>query len=134
MKIIFFGTPVFAAKTLEYLIDQGIEVAAVVTKPDKPKGRSGRPLPPPVKTIAQEKIPDVSVFQPQKASSPEFIQTLSQFPADLFVVVAYGEIMKQELLDMPKLACVNVHASLLPKYRGAAPIQRLSSTEKKNPA
>ncbi len=124
MKIVFFGTPEFAAKTLEYLIDQGLEVVAVVTKPDKPQGRSGRPLPTPVKEMAREKIPDIPVFQPQKASSSEFIHTLSNYPADVFVVVAYGEIIKQELIDMPKLACLNVHASLLPQYRGAAPIQR----------
>lgn len=124
MKIVFFGTPEFASRTLEYLIDQGVDIVAVVTKPDKAKGRSAELRPTPVKVVAAEKIPDVPVFQPEKASSPDFIQTLSGYPADVFVVVAYGEIIKQELIDMPRLACLNVHASLLPKYRGAAPIQR----------
>ncbi|NGX57893.1 MAG: Methionyl-tRNA formyltransferase [Chlamydiae bacterium] len=124
MKIIFFGTPQFASRTLAYLVDHGIDIVAVVTKPDKPVGRSGKPVPCSVKVIAQEKLPEVPLFQPDKASTPEFIKTLAPFNADVFVVVAYGEIINQELLDLPKKACINVHASLLPKYRGAAPIQR----------
>jgi len=125
MKVVFFGTPTFASETLRALIDHGIEVVAVVTKPDKPVGRSGKPVPAPVKLLAQEKIPNCPLFQPEKASTPEFVETLRPFTADLFVVVAYGEIVNQDLLNLPKLGCINVHGSLLPKYRGAAPIQRV---------
>src|ERR1700722_14416890 len=123
MKVIFFGTPPFAAHVLEYLLSQCIHVAAVVTKPDRPKGRSRVPLPTPVKLIAQQQIPPIPVYQPELVSDPEFADVLIPYQADLFVVVAYGEIIKQHLLDMPKLGCINLHASLLPKYRGAAPIQ-----------
>lgn len=121
MKIIFFGSPEFAAKTLEYLLQQGIEIAAVVTKPDKPKGRSKEPQPVPVKIVAQQH--GLPVYQPPKASAPDFAPTLAQYQPDLFVVVAYGEIIKQHLLDMPRLGCINVHPSLLPKYRGATPVE-----------
>jgi methionyl-tRNA formyltransferase len=136
MKIVFFGTPHFAAQILGFLIDHGvdheIQVAAVVSKPDKPKGRSGTPVSTPVKSVAQEKIPQVPLYQPEVASAPEFADTLRGCQADLFVVVAYGEIVRQHLLDMPRLGCINVHPSLLPKYRGAAPIQRsLINGEKK---
>ena len=124
MKVIFFGTPPFAAHVLEYLLSHSIHVAAVVTKPDRPKGRSRVPLPTPVKLIAQQQIPPIPVYQPELVSDPEFADVLIPYQADLFVVVAYGEIIKQHLLDMPKLGCINLHASLLPKYRGAAPIQR----------
>lgn len=124
MKIVFFGTPQFAAEILSYLLKNGIEVAAVVTKPDKPKGRSGTPIPTPVKLVALSQNPPLPIYQPELVSAPEFSDTLIQYQADLFVVVAFGEIIKQHLLDMPKLGCINVHASLLPKYRGAAPIQR----------
>jgi len=124
MKVIFFGTPTFASETLQFLIDHDVDIVGVVTKPDKPVGRSKKPVPTPVKQVAQEKLPHVSLFQPEKASTTEFIETLSLLNADLFVVVAYGEIISQALLDLPKIACINVHASLLPKYRGAAPIQR----------
>ncbi len=122
MKIIYFGTPVFAAKTLSFLLEQGVEVAAAVTRPDKPKGRSGKFIHTPVKEIAlQHEIP---VYQPEKVSSEDFADILPRYDADLFVVVAYGEIVKQHILEMPKKGCINLHASLLPKYRGAAPIQR----------
>jgi methionyl-tRNA formyltransferase len=122
MRVVFFGTPVFAAHSLSYLLDKGVEVAAVVTRPDKPKGRSGKLISTPVKDVAlKHQIP---VFQPVKVSSPEFADVLPAFNADLFVVVAYGEIVKQHILDMPALGCINLHTSLLPKYRGAAPIQR----------
>jgi len=124
MKIIFFGTPTFASETLRFLIEHNVEIIGVVTKPDKPVGRSGRPVPSPVKQTALERLPQVPLFQPEKASTPEFVETLKPLDADLFVVVAYGEIISQALLDLPKVACLNVHASLLPKYRGAAPIQR----------
>lgn len=124
MKIIFFGTPQFAANVLSYLWDHDIDVVAVITKPDMPKGRSGALVPSPVKTLAQLRKPLIPIFQPERVSSADFKDILLPFNADLFVVVAYGEIMQQHLLDMPRLGCINLHASLLPKYRGAAPIQR----------
>jgi methionyl-tRNA formyltransferase len=124
MKVIFFGTPQFAANVLDYLCTHEVEIAAIVTKPDKPKGRSGALIPTPVKAMASARLPSVPVFQPELVSSPDFANVLPSFQADLFVVVAYGEIIKQHLLDMPRLGCINLHTSLLPKYRGAAPIQR----------
>lgn len=124
MKIVYFGTPDIAGKVLEFLIDHQVDVVAVITKPDRPKGRSLECLPTPVKSVAQKKIPSIPLFQPEIVSAAEFAPILDKFEADLFVVVAYGEIIKQHLLDMPKVACINMHASLLPKYRGAAPIQR----------
>jgi methionyl-tRNA formyltransferase len=124
MKIIFFGTPQFAANVLNDLLQNKFNVVAVITKPDRPVGRSGTPVPTPVKVIAESFSPSLPVFQPELVSSPQFTSTLEQFQADLFIVVAYGEILKQHLLDLPKIACINIHASLLPKYRGAAPIQR----------
>lgn len=123
LRIVFFGTPQFAATILGYLLDNEISIEAIVTKPDKPKGRSRVPISTPVKAIAQERIPQVPIYQPEIASEISFAEILRQHQADLFVVVAYGEIIKQHLLDMPRLGCINVHASLLPKYRGAAPIQ-----------
>lgn len=124
MKIVYFGTPAFAADVLSYLLQHHVNVVAVITKPDRPKGRSGEPVPTPVKCIANSHNPPIPCFQPPIVSAPEFADVLPRFEADLFVVVAYGEIIKQHLLDMPKLGCINLHASLLPKYRGAAPIQR----------
>lgn len=124
MKIVFFGTPKFAANTLSYLLEHNISIAAVITKPDKPQGRSGKLVSPPVKNVAESQNPPIPVYQPPLVSAEEFAGTLKHYDADLFIVVAYGEIIKQHLLDMPKLGCINVHASLLPKYRGAAPIQR----------
>lgn len=121
MKIVFFGTPEFSASILTYLLEHGVDVVAVITKPDRPKGRSATPVPTPVKQVAQAH--NIPFFQPPLVSAPEFANTLPPFKADLFVVVAYGEIIKQHLLDMPRLGCINVHPSLLPKYRGAAPIQ-----------
>ncbi|MCE5316706.1 MAG: methionyl-tRNA formyltransferase, partial [Parachlamydia sp.] len=120
MKVIYFGTPEFAASVLTYLLKEGVEIVAVVTKPDRPKGRSLTPLPTPVK-LAAGSLP---VHQPEKASDPAFAQTLAAYNADLFVVVAYGEIVKNNILALPKMGCINLHASLLPKFRGAAPIQR----------
>jgi methionyl-tRNA formyltransferase len=124
MKIVFFGTPPFAAEVLDHLMAHGVNVVAVVTKPDKPKGRSGDPVPTAVKSLVLQKYPHLPLFQPALISAPGESDILLPFHADLFVVVAYGEIIKQHLLDMPPLGCINVHASLLPKYRGAAPIQR----------
>lgn len=122
MRVIFFGTPIFAANILEYLLRNQIDIVAVVTKPDRPQGRSGELIPPPVKLIALDQ--GLPLYQPEIVSAIDFAPVLSHYQADLFVVVAYGEILKQHLLDMPKLGCINVHASLLPKYRGAAPIQQ----------
>lgn len=122
MNVVYFGTPQFAADVLETLLEQGVNVVAVVSRTDKPKGRSGTPVPTPVKQVALEK--GIPVHQPVKVSAPEFEETLHSFDADLFVVVAYGEILKQHVLDAPRKGCINLHASLLPKYRGAAPIQR----------
>jgi len=121
MKVIFFGTPHFAAEILQFLVENKIQIVAVITKPDKPKGRSGTPVPTPVKEVAQSL--SLPFFQPPIVSDPSFASTFQNFNPDLFIVVAYGEILKQHLLDMPRKGCINVHASLLPKYRGAAPIQ-----------
>ncbi len=122
MKVVFFGTPEFAADVLQHLLNHDVKVLAVVTKPDQPKGRSKTPVPPPVKLIAEQY--HLPVYQPERCSTPEFEQILAQYNADIFAVVAYGEIIKEEILALPKIACINVHASLLPKFRGAAPIQR----------
>lgn len=124
MKVIFFGTPQFAANVLAYLFDQGVDVVAVVTRTDKPKGRTADPVYTPVKNLVLEKKPTIALLQPEKISTRESAELLSQFEADLFVVVAYGEILQQFILDIPKVGCINLHTSLLPKYRGAAPIQR----------
>lgn len=124
MRVVYFGTPLFAAHVLEYLLDHQVDIVAVISKPDRPKGRSGTAVPTPVKVMAHAKNPQMPVFQPEIVSAPEFTEILNAFDADLFVVVAYGEIIKQHLLDMPRKACINLHGSLLPKYRGAAPIQR----------
>lgn len=124
MKIVFFGTPRFSAEVLSYLLQHQVDVVAVITKPDRPLGRSAALMPTPVKTIAESHSPSLPVFQPEIVSASDFAPILSNFQADLFVVVAYGEILKEHLLEMPKVACINVHTSLLPKYRGAAPIQR----------
>jgi len=124
MRIVFFGTPEIAKEALEFLFQNGVEIVGIVTKPDKPKGRSSTLLPPPVKEWAQKAIPSVPLFQPEKASTSEMIEALKQLHPDLFVVVAYGEIMKQALLDVAPHGAINLHASLLPKWRGAAPIQR----------
>ena len=124
MKIVYFGTPQFAAEVLQFLIDNHVNIVAVITKPDRPKGRSGDPVPTPVKLVTQAQNPPIPVHQPELVSAPEFAAILQAYQADLFVVVAYGEILKQHILDMPAKGCINMHASLLPKYRGAAPIQR----------
>lgn len=124
MKVVYFGTPLFAAKVLTYLVDRGIEIVCVVTKPDRAKGRSLNVIPTPVKEAALSFNPPLPVLQPVIISDAMNTPILEKFDADLFVVVAYGEIIKQHLLDMPKIACINLHASLLPKYRGAAPIQK----------
>ncbi len=121
MKIVFMGTPDFAVGALEALIEEGYEITAVVTQPDKAKGRSKELQFPPVKECAiRHGIP---VMQPRRIKTPEAIEELKQYEADVFVVAAFGQILSKEILDMPKFGCLNIHASLLPKYRGASPIQ-----------
>ncbi len=124
MRIVFFGTSSFAASVLEYLLKAHVSVVAVVTRPDRPFGRSQRLASPPVKEMLQKQAMEIPLLQPEKASTPEFAETLKSYDADLFVVVVYGEILKQYILDLPKMGAINVHPSLLPKYRGATPIQR----------
>ena len=123
MKIVFFGTPQFAVTTLTKLLESpDIEVAAVVTQPDKIRGRGNKVLPSAVKKIALEH--NLPIWQPAKIKKDrETLDRLKATSADAFVVVAYGQILSTEILSMPKLGCINVHGSLLPKYRGAAPIQ-----------
>lgn len=121
MKIVFMGTPDFAVGALEALIEEGYEITAVVTQPDKAKGRSKELQFPPVKECAiRHGIP---VMQPRRIKTPEAIEELKQYEADVYVVAAFGQILSKEILDMPKFGCLNIHASLLPKYRGASPIQ-----------
>ena len=121
MKIVFMGTPDFAVSTLESLVKGGHEVIAAVTQPDKPKGRGKAVQYTPVKEKALEY--EIPVYQPVKARDPEFIELLKGMNPDVIVVVAFGQLLPKAILDIPKYGCVNVHASLLPKYRGAAPIQ-----------
>lgn len=116
------GTPEFAVPCLQALLDAGHEVAMVVTQPDKPVGRKKVLTAPPVKLLAESR--GIPVFQPEKIrKQPEVLERLKAVAAELFVVVAYGKILPQEVLDLPTRGCINVHASLLPKYRGSAPIQ-----------
>ena len=121
MKVIFMGTPDFAVGTLEAIIEAGHEVMLVVTQPDKPKGRGKAMQFPPVKECALRH--GLSVFQPARIRESSNIEYLRGYHADIIIVVAFGQIMPKSILDMPKYGCINVHASLLPKYRGAAPIQ-----------
>lgn len=121
MKIIFMGTPDFAVGTLEALVEAGHEVVLAVTQPDKPKGRGKEMQYTPVKECALKY--DIPVFQPRRVREPECIEELRKYDADIMVVVAFGQILPKEILEMCPYGCVNVHASLLPKYRGAAPIQ-----------
>jgi methionyl-tRNA formyltransferase len=123
MKLVFFGTPQFAVPSLERLLaEPGFEVLAVVTQPDKRRGRGKELSPSPVKAIAQTH--HIPVWQPKRVKrDAETLDALRAYGADAFVVVAYGQILSQEILDMPRLGCVNGHGSLLPEYRGAAPIQ-----------
>lgn len=121
MRIIFMGTPDFAVGALESIIKAGHQVVLVVTQPDKPKGRGKEMQVTPIKECALRcQIP---VFQPVKIKTEEAIDELRKYQADLFVVAAFGQILSQAILDMPPFGCVNIHASLLPKFRGAAPIQ-----------
>lgn len=121
MKVVYMGTPDFAVGALEAIIKAGHEVTAVVTQPDRPKGRGKELQISPVKACAMKY--GIEVFQPEKIKTPEAVEVLRTFEADIFVVAAFGQILSKEILEMPKYGCVNIHASLLPKYRGAAPIQ-----------
>ena len=121
MKVVFMGTPDFAVSTLEAIYEAGHEIVLVVTQPDKPRGRGKEMQFPDVKVWALEH--DLPVYQPVKIKEEEAIEYLRGYEADVFVVAAFGQILPKAILDMPPLGCVNVHASLLPKYRGAAPIQ-----------
>jgi methionyl-tRNA formyltransferase len=124
MRIVFFGTPKFAIPTLEKLLSQPeFEVVGVVTQPDKKRGRGNQLMPSPVKTLALSH--EIPIWQPARIKKdPNTIAALQNLQADVFVVIAYGQILSQEILDLPKLGCINVHGSILPAYRGAAPIQR----------
>lgn len=122
MKIIFAGTPDFAVPALKMLIASEHEVCAVYTQPDRPSGRGQKLKPGPVKELALSA--DIAVFQPEILKSQQEVQQLIDFDADLLVVVAYGMVLSQEVLDIPRLGCINIHGSLLPRWRGAAPIQR----------
>ena len=121
MRIIFMGTPDFAVPVFEELIRAGQEVVLAVTQPDRRSGRGKESTPPPVKRAAI--AASVPVYQPEKVRTDEAYEQLKAYQPDLIVVAAFGQILPQRVLDLPRLGCVNVHASLLPKYRGAAPIQ-----------
>ncbi|KPI48106.1 methionyl-tRNA formyltransferase [Clostridioides difficile] len=120
MKIVFMGTPDIAVPCLQKIIDEKYDILGVVTQPDKPKGRGKKLGMSPVKEIAIEN--NIPVYQPIKARDEEFIDTMKSLNPDVVVVVAFGQILPKEILEIPKLGCINVHVSLLPKYRGAAPI------------
>lgn len=122
MRIVYMGTSDFAVYPLKTLIDKGYEVVGVVSQPDRPKGRGRKITAPPVKEIAL--IHNIPVFQPEKVKHPEAVAFIGSWQPDLIVVVAYGQILSRDLLFLPPLGCINIHASLLPFYRGAAPIQR----------
>jgi methionyl-tRNA formyltransferase len=122
MRIIFAGTPEFAASHLQALLDAGREIVAVYTQPDRPAGRGQKLMPSPVKQLALQH--NIAVYQPQTLRDPAAQAELAALKPDLMVVVAYGLILPQVVLDTPRLGCINSHASLLPRWRGAAPIQR----------
>jgi methionyl-tRNA formyltransferase len=120
LRLIFMGTPEFACPTLQMLIDRGENIVTVITQPDRPKGRGQQTLPPPVKVLAE--LHSIPVMQPPKVRVPEVVESIRQLRPDLIVVVAFGQILPKSLLDIPTHGCINVHASLLPRYRGAAPL------------
>ena len=122
MRVLFWGTPEFAAPPLRALLGEGFEVVGVVTQPDRPQGRSRSSLvASPIKRIALEE--SIPVLQPEKPRGPEFMDAVRALEADISVVVAYGHILPREVIDLPRLGTLNIHASLLPQWRGAAPIQ-----------
>ena len=122
MKIVYMGTPDFAVAPLAALVKNGYEVEAVITQPDKPKGRGKTMMFTPVKEEALKH--DIPVLQPVKVRDPEFVEKLAKIAPDIIIVAAFGQIIPKSILEMPKFGCINIHASLLPKYRGAAPIQQ----------
>ena len=122
MRVLFMGTPDFAEESLKSLVETNYDVIGVVTNPDKPKGRGMKMVASPVKEYAQEK--GLKIYQPEKVrKNVEFIEEIKNLNPDVICVVAYGKILPKEILEIPKLGCINVHGSLLPEYRGAAPIQ-----------
>lgn len=122
MKVVFMGTPDFAKESLKAIYNAGYEIIGVVTNPDKPQGRGMKLTASPVKQFALEK--ELNIYQPEKVkNNKDFIEEMENLNPDVICVVAYGKILPKELLEIPKLGCINVHGSLLPKYRGAAPIQ-----------
>ncbi|MGI6224904.1 MAG: methionyl-tRNA formyltransferase [Peptococcales bacterium] len=120
MRIVFMGTPDFAVPTLKQLIKKGHEVVGVITQPDRPAGRGKKLTPSPIKVIAQNE--GLFIYQPEKIRDPQAIESIKELQPDVIVVVAYGQILPREILELPPFGAINVHASLLPKYRGAAPI------------
>lgn len=120
-RIVFMGTPEYAVPSLRSMVSAGLEVVAVVTQPDRPKGRGRKPLPPPVKRAALEM--GIPALQPVRVSEPAFCEEIARFTPDILVVVAFGQILKESLLRIPRWGSLNIHASLLPRYRGPAPIQ-----------
>lgn len=120
LKVVFMGTPAFAAPVLRALIDSGCDMKGVVTQPDRRAGRGRKPILSPVKELALNE--GLAIYQPEKVRDPSFVDTLRSLEADVMVVVAYGRILPKEILDIAPMGCINVHASLLPAYRGAAPI------------
>ena len=122
MRAVFMGTPDFAVKPLKALYEAGVEIVCVVTQPDKPKGRHKTPTPCPVKEEALSL--GLTVITPERLKNKDEYEKLREYPADIFIVAAFGQILPKEVLIMPKYGCINIHASLLPRYRGAAPIQK----------
>jgi len=122
IRTVFMGTPEFALDTFQGLIDFGLNLVGTYTQPDRPKGRGKKLAAPPVKELAQKYA--IPVFQPQKLRAPDVVEELKALQPDLIVVVAYGQILPKTVLEIPQYGCINVHASLLPKYRGAAPINK----------
>lgn len=123
IRTVFMGTPEFAIGTLEGLIEAGCQLVGVYTQPDRPSGRGKKLTPPPVKQLAEQA--GIPVFQPYKLRQPEAVEQLRELAPDLIVVVAYGQILPKSVLEIPPYGCINVHASLLPTYRGAAPINKV---------
>ncbi|MBQ4067606.1 MAG: methionyl-tRNA formyltransferase, partial [Clostridia bacterium] len=122
MKVLFMGTPDFARTCLSAIVEEGFEIVGVVTQPDKPKGRSYKMTPPPVKVYAEEK--GLDVYQPVTLKDEAFKEELEALDPDIIIVAAYGKILPPYIINYPKYGCINAHGSVLPKYRGAAPIQR----------
>ena len=124
MKIIFFGTGKFGLPALKKLIESGHEIAAVVTQPDRKRGRGWNVQPAPVKAFMEQISPGIDILQPGKASDQAFVDSLKEIGADVFVVVDYGQLLNREILELPGKYCINLHPSLLPRYRGASPVNR----------